>query len=323
MNQMEEEHILSFSSVEVEDKIQSNKVPLRGPSNIISDQDLVRMIFDTHSIDGDSEEPSESSGSLEESMATKPAAANDNDEHQELIRQETKTFRIVRSIILVLILCAAAASIACTYMYTSSAEQNAFETTFDDTASKILEAFLFDTRIKINMARTTATTLEVLIDSSDMDYWNFSTSVFDEISIAERDVSFATMVSWAPFLRTTNERSSFENAAILIRSYPPCYFCGSEEFVFTNPNDTVTLPSFEQKTCQTIYDMGRNRGLSPEMCLRYKDFAKDSCFCSDKTSISEQEADELFVWNITEGIFKIEEKGPVQDDSEPVSNCLV
>jgi len=219
----------------------------------------------------------------------------DEDSPEAVIRKDTRYLRIMRGLVIFGLISVAAAAVTFIYLYTSTAEDEAFRNDFDGIASRIVDSFLLDTRFKFSAGRTTATMMTGLMEAGSMTHLNLTLPSFDEITRAQRFVSFATMVAWSPFLKTLEEKETFEWHAALqeltrqnstestVDLKPPCYFCGSADRGFTNPDALVTLAGFANEfTCGELDRAGRDGVVIPQYCKIAESIVLAQCECGPK-----------------------------------------
>jgi class 3 adenylate cyclase len=140
--------------------------------------------------------------------------SEDEDSPEAAVRRDTQNLRILRAFVVLGLLSAAVIVITFIYIYMTNAEEDAFRSEFDEIAAMIVDSFLLDTRFKFGAAQTIATTMTGLIETGAMNKLNMTVSSFDEITRAQRLLSFATMVAWSPILNTEEEREAFEEFAV-------------------------------------------------------------------------------------------------------------
>lgn len=186
----------------------------------MSDAAVQRMIFDLPTGDGEGDEsdaPSDSNMTFAEDsgIATKPSdPESEEDSPASLIRRDNRALLLTRAIVLLVTLLVGAFSVAFVFKYTSSYEDAHFHSEFDDIATRVIDSFLLDTRMKFIMARNTAALVTDLLNVGPTNHVNatFSDASFDDITRVQQLVSFPLAVSWSPFLTTLEERAVCEQA---------------------------------------------------------------------------------------------------------------
>jgi hypothetical protein len=197
-------------------------------------------------------------------------------------------------------------------------EQEDFQKRYDDVSKSITESFLVDTRFKFWLAKSTATYMtsalavlqhqqqqQLVDDSADSNnyYLNVTSSVanLDEMTRAQRLITFAMAVAWSPMIRTDPERAIFEASAAAVQQQQQqqlaiaassagsggsqkCYICPINQRV-SNPEKVVQIPGFGRTvTCGIVEKGGQTEVIASETCATVQALVSSLCQCEPTTT---------------------------------------
>lgn len=247
----------------------------------------------------ESEYGSENSGQ-DTGLPTNPGLEEEGSP-EALTRKDTRVLNIVRAVSLAVALMFAIFAVTFVFKYTYRVEDETFQTEFTELAEKVVESFLAATRAKLLMTKSVAEYVSGQPDGP----LKLSQAQFERVVKPQQIAVQAREVTWSPLLRTTGERTAFEqehNTSAFLGLYPACYLCGSESDAFLNANHVVTLPGFGNSlTCGALEQSGRDGEIPSQDCDFLASVATGTCECGLQVSIDANLSATQVVFRLVDG----------------------
>lgn len=255
------------------------------------------------------------------SKKSQPRHNNNNspDDLSHLVRKEIADVNFIRALVLILLAIACAASAAGTYVVAKRLTDDVFLREYAVMASSLTYNFLEETNKKLQAAQVTSITISAEVDGAPGP--NVTLPYFAERSKTARAFNTLNSMAWSPLLYSEEERREFEMYAIASSLIPQeddgtveCDICG-EGRQMEFPENDVTIPGYGTFPCEILDVFGKRGQVTASECSFGWLYVVQACGCID----DENYESDIFNTGprprrIDEGIFKIEDGVPVDDD---------
>ena len=286
----------------------------RRPSSEIDESSLEFSDYDSDFSDVEDEEPNRSQD---------PSKDDESDSPATLVRRETQAVKVLRGVVLLVLICAAAGAATAIYFVTSNSEEQSFHDDFESIATKIVQSFISDLGTKFYMSQTVSAAISGYMKGTHSSYSNLTLENFDDLVWTHRVLGLSTAVFFSPYLKTQQERASFEkyaadsvglNASDKQGAYA-CWLCGESGRAYANPEDEVLVPTFGVLECGLLEDAARNGLIDSEICGIVRDMVSSTCICEERQDVIDIETNQT----VGDGMFTVKDGAIVNDVSQPVS----
>jgi len=160
----------------------------------------------------DAEDDEEDATSFSGAPVPENKIEDDGDSPEAMVLRETRALRVFRVVVYLILMSSTAFSVAFTFRSILKGEQESFQADFDEVASRLVDSFIHESRLKLQVVNMTAAIATHLIQNGRMEELNMSLASFNEISRNQLVVSSASVLSLSPYLRTKIERKGFEHS---------------------------------------------------------------------------------------------------------------
>jgi len=189
---------------------------------------------------------------------------------ENLVRKESIAVSVIRLVGFAMLTGAAFCACWFIYHYTSKAEHDAYETAYAGISKRIVDSFISDTSLKMWMAKTLATSVELNLLERNATQLLIDPMRFGVLTEEARLQAAVFLVAWSPWISTEAERLQFEEFStgvnFTLAPNPPCFMCGSPDQTYLNLEDLVNFPGYPPVKCGDLSDSGRMGILRPESC---------------------------------------------------------
>jgi hypothetical protein len=260
-----------------------------------------------------------------ESSDNKQAPRTSEDSPEELVRSDNQAITLVRSLVLLVLLAAAGATVSFVYTYASRSEMKSFKSEYDAVANTLKTSLYLDLQLNLWMAKTVASIVSTATEATGMPVTNLTISDkrWEEMTQEARLIGDAAVASWIPFLYNDHERllyeaymrDSVENAES--NENPDCYFCNENpDLVFQNEQAEVELTGVGVYTCGEIFRAGRTGIIPKDSCHIVQSSVEPICRCIEPHGSdaalwqswavdgNKTEGDNVIPWEVEKGIFR-------------------
>ena len=171
------------------------------------------------------------SSDLEEGSQEPLRRQKNVDEPRALVQRETDAVLLLRTILLVLLLCAAISVSVATYYIFHQQEYYLYSTQFNDFGATVVSSFYRSTNKKVWTANSMSTMLTSYFQDSAV-YPNLTLADFPVFAVGARELANATAITFAPILYTDAQLAEWEAFAPVAEATTM-----SVLDVIQNPND--------------------------------------------------------------------------------------
>lgn len=207
-----------------------------------------------------------------------------SDEPALIVRQDDRAVFIVRLVVIGVIILAAAATSTLIYVFAHNSEVEAYESSYQILADRLIEAFFTDFLLKAGLAKGVRNSLNAILEESQkpLTNLNISQDIWSELAEIPVINGQAITVGWSPVLRGQEERMVLEESVALdfgSQSVEECYLCEDPTTAIVNRDDTVNIPGVGRHSCDTV-DQATSAGLVPDgYCATVRELALEVCRC--------------------------------------------
>lgn len=290
--------------------------------------DAVRPSTESHEVDDSEAHSVEDTSSLAGGTQDNHAGSFSSDQEGAadsplaLIRKDNKAVSGVRSLVVLLLLFAAAGTSFFVFYFTRESERDAFETEFAAIADRMLESFLSDTALRMNQAATVAAGVTMAMRAQETNLYNLVIDAEDwrkltnELTILGK----SPLVAYSPFLRTDEQRVEFEKHASEwsgdsdsgTNKNPPCYLCG-KGVPIRSPGNMFEFVGHGSFKCSDVLSASAAGFLPPDYCENAKQVFSDVCHCDPSVAPLQEDGQNTHQedkqdqgWPVQEGVFRMQ-----------------
>lgn len=251
---------------------------------------------------------------------------NQTDNHrngtEHLVRDETRAVRFLRLALILLLVTVASLTGVFTHRNEVNAQLSTFMRDFDDASIRFNQSF------HTNIGALLFQCYYLSVAMSEGVNIIGSSPKFPYVSIADLDGITASLryqtrvfdVMWSPLLETREDKSSWEAYAEHVSTTAPnavqplCNVC-EEGYEIVDPRANVTLPGNQATfSCADIDYAGKAGMITPTDCGLMKNLVNRPCGCKKTNTPIPAETG---IWNISNGMFRIDNDGKAVPDQGP------
>jgi hypothetical protein len=153
-----------------------------------------------------------------ESSDNKQAPRTSEDSPEELVRSDNQAITLVRSLVLLVLLAAAGATVSFVYTYASRSEMKSFKSEYDAVANTLKTSLYLDLQLNLWMAKTVASIVLTATEATGMPVTNLTISDkrWEEMTQEARLIGDAAVASWIPFYTTTTRGSCMRRTCVIL-----------------------------------------------------------------------------------------------------------
>jgi class 3 adenylate cyclase len=234
---------------------------------------------------------------------------------ENLVKNEAKAVRLLRVIVIGLLVMATVLTGIFTYRIEIKYQIDTFTRDFEALAERFVTQFESGLGSYLYQSYTLGNAISGgLYTGVKPNFPQVTLSDFDNLATSLRVQARALDVIWSPLLKNESERSSWESYAVNSSSTsgqnPPCYVCGQGNELL-NLNNQVDVPGLGLITCQLGQQIALTGFVTPSECPVAMALGQSACGCKE-SSINKTQQEELN-WNVSDGIFRLENGTAVPD----------
>lgn len=137
----------------------------------------------------------------------------DDSSPEALTRRETRSLRVFRVMVLLMLVLVTTLAIGLVVGNTSAAQQAELLNAWDAVAGSLVDCFLANTRTKLFMARSTAELMAHHLQATKQTKTNVTFEDFAGVTSTPLTVANAETITWSPYLQSVRERFAFVAAS--------------------------------------------------------------------------------------------------------------